>query len=652
MAVIVIGAYRTADISPAQTKGLSRTLNQLLQRVRGQTHETPPEIDPLARTLDQLAGQRLARLIPVGSLSEPHVGSLLAALGRSDPPPTLVRRFFDETGGNPFFVEELFRHLQEEGRLFDDRGAWRRNLDVEDIDVPAGVRTVIGRRLQRVDDRTREVWALAAVIGPYFELDLVEAVSDLDADAVVAAFEQAERAHLVKGPSGRQERRWRFAHQLICQSLTSDLPRLKRQRLHVRIADAMDRLDDGSGTYTSDIAHHLYSAGPIADARRTARALMAAGDAAHAVYATEDAVRHYQRVLEILKEARGLEAGRPSVQERLADLFALKGDRAGAMAHYQDLADLYERTRSRADQARIVRKIGTLHWQSGDRAQATACYERALGALEGETAHVELAHVYQELGLAAFRSADNQLAIRWAERALSAAEAALADPSVVLPDARRRAHVAFAHATNTIGAALARSGQLDLARQRIEQSVASAREHGLLDVACRGYANLGVVYGTIEPKQAIDVSLTGLEIATRIGAVSLQAYMYANLAAAYCALTDRCETEGLDAAQAAVNIDRELGQLDHLAVPLIVMAQIHQCQGNLQQAQDAYRDALALAEKAGEPQLLVPCYDGLATIHLDRGDTKLAERYMQKAQELCERAGVDPDALLLLPFLC
>ena len=128
--------------------------------------------------------------------------------------------------------------------------------------------------------------------------------------------------------------------------------------------------------------------------------------------------------------------------------------------------------------------------------------------------------------------------------------------------------------------------------------------------------------------------------------------MYANLAAAYCALTDRCESEGLQAAQTAANIDRELGQLDHLAVPLIVMAQIHQCQGELQLAQDAYRDALTVAEKVGEPQLLFPCYDGLATIHLDRGDRKLAEQYMQKAQELCERAGVDPDALLVLPFLC
>jgi len=233
-----------------------------------------------------------------------------------------------------------------------------------------------------------------------------------------------------------------------------------------------------------------------------------------------------------------------------------------------------------------------------------------------------------------------------------AAETALASSTAVMPGVKRTAYITVAHATNTVGIALARCGQLDAARARVEQSVRTAREHGLLDVACRGYANLGVIYATLEPQRAIEASRTGLELATKIGAASLQAYMYANLAAAYCALTDRCETEGLDAARAAADIDRELGQLDHLAVPLIVIAQIHQCRGQLDDAQQTYREALTLAEKVGEPQLLFPCYDGLATIHLDRGDRQLAEQYMNRAKELCERADLDPDALLVLPFLC
>jgi adenylate cyclase len=65
-----------------------------------------------------------------------------------------------------------------------------------------------------------------------------------------------------------------------------------------------------------------------------------------------------------------------------------------------------------------------------------------------------------------------------------------------------------------------------------------------------------------------------------------------------------------------------------------------------------YEEALALAESVGEAQLLFPCYDGLATLHLDTGNQALAERYLTKAQEVCTRAGVEPEALMVLPFLC
>jgi len=87
-------------------------------------------------------------------------------------------------------------------------------------------------------------------------------------------------------------------------------------------------------------------------------------------------------------------------------------------------------------------------------------------------------------------------------------------------------------------------------------------------------------------------------------------------------------------------------------VPLIVLGQIHQCHGDRALAFSMYEEALGLAERVGEPQLLFPCYDGLATLHLDAGNQALAESYLAKAQEVCERAGLEPDALMVLPFLC
>jgi len=646
--IVVIAACREVEAPPiAASKG---RFQSLLDRVRGQPRDvlTPQAIKA---ALDQLVGQRQARAIALRPFTHADVQSALVSLGKPHPPARLVEKFADRTGGNPFFVVELFRHLKDDGRLFDARNEWKRDLDLDDVELPDTVRVVLERRIARVSSDTQTLLCAAAVLGPQFEPDLLEEVAEVKSATLTAALNEAERARIVIGPSGRRDITWRFAHQLTCQVLTAAIPQPQRQRLHLRVADAMTRLGHESRVHVSRIAHHLYWAGRLADPDRTARALIAAGDAAHAIYASEDAVRHYRRALEVLQETSGDMTGGLAVHERLADLLALVGDRSAAMEHYTTANGGYRAARATIDQARIARKTGTLHWQAGDRPEAMASYRRALEQISGSTAHIEAAQLYQELGLAAFRSGDNQKAIEWSERALQSAERALTEPGGDAPPVRAAATTAVAHATNTIGVALARSGQLDAAREQIERSLATAQDLGLLDVSCRAYANLGVIYSSVEPKRAIDVSLTGLEIASKIGAASLQSYIYANLATAYCALTERCDTEGLEAANAAAAIDRELGQLDHLAVPLVVIGQIHQCRGELHKAESAYREALVLAEKIGEPQLIVPCYDGLATIHLDRGDRARAEELMERARQLCERTGLDPDTLLLLPFL-
>ena len=83
-------------------------------------------------------------------------------------------------------------------------------------------------------------------------------------------------------------------------------------------------------------------------------------------------------------------------------------------------------------------------------------------------------------------------------------------------------------------------------------------------------------------------------------------------------------------------LDRELGLRDHLAVSLVVLAQVYQCHGEPRRAVGYYQEAMVIAEESQEPQLLFPCYDGLAMLCLDMGDDTRAEEYLQKAQTVCE----------------
>jgi hypothetical protein len=112
---------------------------------------------------------------------------------------------FEQTEGNPFFVEEVFRHLAEEGKLFDENGVFRPTIPVHQLRVPESVRLVLGRRLERLSGDTLRILTAAAVIGRVFPLELLEELEkarlNVDPEAPLAAMEEAERAHLVKTES-------------------------------------------------------------------------------------------------------------------------------------------------------------------------------------------------------------------------------------------------------------------------------------------------------------------------------------------------------------------------------------------------------------------------------------------------------------------
>jgi adenylate cyclase len=625
-------------------------------------------IELLGAVADRLADRPLLLLLmyrptlepdALGTTRAPHTAIEVTPLSRAGSEDLLVAWFGDSThlfperlrtlileraGGNPLYLEEVVRALIAAGVLVRDGRAWRCTAEAATAQVPSTLHGLLLTRLDRLDAAERRVIQEAAVIGPRFELSLLKAVSAEPA-TVDAALDALAGADLVTpGPDHR------FRHGLLQEIVYQNILVARRSELHTRVATALEA--DGAAALESlerleTLGHH-WALG--SDKARGAKYLMAAGDWARGMYANADAIQHYQRALDALAHCDAVGMERLVARERMGDLLGPTGRRSAALGEYEIVEAEYRAAGDVPAQARILRKMGGLHWEAGGRARALRCFEAGLALLGTDREHIERAHLYQEMGRLAFRSGDSQRAVEWAEQARLHAERLAADPALDA-EGRGQAAIAAAQSHNTLGVALARLGRLREAVGHIERSVALARENELLQVVCRGLANLSVLYSTLDPARAIETCADGLETAKRIGDLGFQSRLYANLAVAYCALTNRCDEQGIGAAHAAIDLDRRLGQLDHLAVPLIVLGQIYQCHGNPTRAIAYYQEALALAEDAGEPQLLFPCYDGLATVHLDLGDEGLAEEFMQKAQAVCERAGLEPDALVVLPFL-
>ncbi|MBA2962628.1 MULTISPECIES: AAA family ATPase [Ramlibacter] len=615
---------------------------------------------PLMLLVSQRPDARLPRTarvpqstIELGPLDDDDTRALVTHLlgaAAGDAAATVRELVAARAGGNPLFVEEIVRSLAARGQLAGGDGGRRSDTPGAAVDVPTTLYGLLLSRIDRLRPEARRTLQEAAVLGARFERALLEQVATVP-HATGVALDRLAADDLIRadGPGGQH---WRFSHVLLHEVAYQNLLLARRTDLHERVGRALEAAAGGEPGNPRRLAElealgHHWSLSP--DKLRGARYLLAAGDWARAVYANDDALRHYRRALDTLGETAA-DAAAPAVdavtcdaRERLADLLGLQGRRDDALAQY----DLIQRAAPVAHDpvraARVLRKTGGLHWEAGDRERAGVCFRAGLERLGDGGDPIERAHLFQEMGRLAFRAGDNAQALALAQRALAELPASGATRDAVLVEAE---------ACNTLGIALARLGRPSEAVEQIERSVRRAEAHEMLQAACRGYTNLGVLYASLDPQRSIDTCLRGLETARKVGDLGFQSRLYANLAVAYCALTNRCEAEGVAAARAAAALDRRLGLLDHLAVPLIVLGQIHQCHGDHARAFASYEEALQLAEQIDEPQLLFPCYDGLATLYLDTGRPEQAETHLEKAREVCERAGLEPDALMVLPFLC
>jgi len=586
------------------------------------------------------------RLTP---LQTPSSHALIDALfGGSPLPQKLCRRIVERAGGNLLFLEEIVRALIENGALVREGSNWRTLVDDRAAEIPFNIQGILLARVDRLPRAARALVQEAAVIGPRFDAALLSTIAS-DPARVRSHLELLLDAELIdEEPGSGLEAQYRFTQSLLQDVIYQNLLLQRRMELHGRVGRALEAGTPAGVERLEDLivlGHHFCLSEEKA---KGARFLRVAGDRASAAYANDDAIRHYQQALAALRAANEQKLEQLALCERTADLCRPIGRREIAQEHYNVALCGYQDAGDHAGAARIMRKLGGLLWDAGRRDQAEALYTEAFILLEDADAPIERAHLSQERGRLAFRMGDHAGAVEWAERAIGYVETYSTDAS---EEIRLEAARAIAEALNTKGVALARLGRNVDALREIERSVAVAEAVGLQSVVCRAYTNLGVLYTVVDPARAIAVCRRGLGVATRIGDLGFQARLYTNLAVAYCMFTERCGEEGVPAAEKAIEIDRGLDQREHLAVPLTVLAQIHQCHDAPDLALRYYNEALEVARETGEPQLLFPCYDGLATLCLDRDDMEEAERYFGLAKELCERHGLDPDTLVVLPFL-
>ncbi|HEU4397479.1 MAG TPA: BTAD domain-containing putative transcriptional regulator [Actinomycetota bacterium] len=245
--------------------------------------------------------------LALGGLDEREIAAISEAVtGRpsSAGMATLARVFRGRTGGNPFFVGELLRHLAEIGALGDGMIARTAAGPAVD-DVPATVRLVVGQRLARLGGKVRHLLEVASVIGHSADLTLLARVVDLGYDDLLDALDVAVQARFL---DERPEvpGSYVFHHGIVHDLVYSGLLAARRALLHHRVGEALVGLEGAGGgpDRLRELADH-FALGEAGDTGKAAEYARRAGDQAFAQLLYEEAAYRYRQALAALDRSGG-----------------------------------------------------------------------------------------------------------------------------------------------------------------------------------------------------------------------------------------------------------------------------------------------------------------------------------------------------------
>jgi predicted ATPase/class 3 adenylate cyclase len=321
--------YPAEDLTPQQRK--ARTLQALVDQLEGLARREPVLVvledlhwlDPTTRELFDLVVDRLQRLpvllaatfrpeLPPPWMGFPHVTLLTlnrlarheaaalidAVTGGRALPAVVAETILERTEGVPLFVEELTKAVLDSGLPRATEGGHELGSLPPPLAIPSTLQDSLVARLDRLAS-AKPVAQVGAAIGREFSFKLLAAVADLGEEALEGALEELVGSGLAFRRGSPPEASYTFKHALVQDAAYRSLLRSRRQQLHARIADALEREFPGLVDAEPEVlAHHCTQAGLT---ERAVEYWSRAGDLAIRRSANEEAVGHLGRGLACLE---------------------------------------------------------------------------------------------------------------------------------------------------------------------------------------------------------------------------------------------------------------------------------------------------------------------------------------------------------------
>ena len=533
----------------------------LVGAFRSEEAAANPHLQTLLRDLERNPLERI-NLTP---LAADAVDELLARMWPELPPgfrPHVSEMLHHATGGNPLFVTEVLRELRHTEEPPDD------------LPVPESIRALVNRRLQRLPTGNRQVFEALSVLGTPATLEVARQTSARSEEEAVDAIELGLRQGILIGTTTSGPSMYNFTHDLVREAVMAQLSPVRRQVLHRRAAETLERTQASPAILT----YHWHLAG---DRGKEGHFALRAGEQAQKQAANTEALALFTRALALLP----------------ADA-------------------LVDRFRALMAKSQTYMVLGDHDAQEADLVRAQAIVD----ALDDDEKHAELIAHYSVLHTLRGNFIE---ACTFAERSVARARAA-------------KSTRLEAEGCNYWGMALWRLNRLDEAEAQLEQSYKLARALSLAVTECNSLILLGnIASSRAEIAKAVDYFGQALPIAKRHGFRVNESTLLNNLGLAAFQQGDYGTAFAYyqQAEPIASTIGFRLGQANtrsRLGALYLLLGALARAESAIQQAADIYRDL-------NYPRGVNACAIDFALLYSVRGEHERAEALLRQAAQQAQQ---------------
>ena len=537
----------------------------------------------------------------------------------------------DKTDGNPFFVEEVLRSLQERGLLERQGDEVRLLRPIGKIDIPDSVQDVLLGRLDRLDLPSRDLVRVAAVIGREFPRRVLERVVPDEQQSLDDRLRSLRSAELIHNARVWPEVVYVFKHALTHEVAYNAQAETDRRSQHARIGEAVeqvyaDRLPDHFGV----LAHHF------TEAQRWSKALeylLAAAQQAERTFATREALSLYDDALRAAERLAG-GVGDPKtligIHEAKARLYFVASEFDRSAAEGERILPLARLIGNRTKEAEALATVAWAYTWSRNLDAAIRFSREALEVAEPAGALAVQGRAHFTIGF-----------VRGVTGILDESHAAL-EKAIAISSAAGDA-VQQSLSLSTAGLLRNWAGDYPEAARLQAEGLELAREQGVLfPVLFSCFLRGLTLTGKGDYDEAFAAFTEGLSLAERVGDEAIHHRLLNCLGWLYGDLGDLDHAAELNAMSA--NIGRRRADPGTQPNAELNLAEIFRAKGDLGSAQDQYDSVYRYWKNPSSSQWMrfrysIRMFVGMGGLALARGDLAAARLHSAECLALATRTG-------------